>query len=413
MIMKKLYLIFLTALSALVLSWFLPWLYSMLFPVGGSEPFVAYSPVGKCFIVTNNLGDGKSEIHVIAPDGSMGNLITKEERDSLLPQIYFTQLVAAEKLPDSIAGKEVSIPLFKHGQWVFSSHPRDLNKIMPETFLIMESMPERIDLEDPEEVFTLHGKVEFIKISDCSKNESRGKRFDDIFRARGFVYPLRSSSANITTRKPYDEGYLLADGEGKVFHLKMQGGRPYMNPISLPADEKAESVFIMENTDSRELGFVSCESGNFHVIERDGYKVTKLPVGEVNPRREKVSVMKNLFNWIVKISDDRQVRWYALDSDDYSLLGSYGMTGEPSLSQQVASYIFPFTLSFTDINDCYAKPRFKDFSAKALWLGAFLAVVVVAVMLRGRCSRLRITVAVIATLIGGVFIFVPVMIFRD
>ena len=43
--MKKAYTILLVTLSVIVLSWFLHWLYSLMFPVGASVPFIAYSPL--------------------------------------------------------------------------------------------------------------------------------------------------------------------------------------------------------------------------------------------------------------------------------------------------------------------------------------------------------------------------------
>ncbi|MDE6116072.1 MAG: DUF4857 domain-containing protein [Duncaniella sp.] len=144
--MKTAYKIFLTALSIAVLAWFLPWLYSLIFPVGGSDPFVAYSPVTDSFIVSEN-SDGKTGIYEVDNNNTpTGRKFTREERDSLLPQIYFTQLVAHEKLPDTINGIEVSIPIFKHSQWVFNSIPHDVNKKGAEVHLMMESMPARFDI---------------------------------------------------------------------------------------------------------------------------------------------------------------------------------------------------------------------------------------------------------------------------
>lgn len=231
--MKKIYLTLLVALGAFVLPWFLPWLYSIVFPVKADDPFLAYSPVCDSFIVSENLGDGKTEIYSVDKEGRRLATFSKEERDSLLPQIYFNQLAGREALPDSIGGVELSLPALKHGQWVFSSLPRDINKVKPEVFLIMESMPERFDLEDPDAVFTLDGCVEFRRIADGKIDASRSRRFDEVFRRCGFEYPARSLSANITTRKPYDEGYLIADASGKVFHMKMQAGRPYMSEVRL------------------------------------------------------------------------------------------------------------------------------------------------------------------------------------
>ena len=133
--MKRIYRGVLIALGVMVLSWFLPWLYSMVFPSGVSDPFVAWSPVSDCFIVSDNSAEGKTRICSVDALGRPVREYTKEERDSLLPQIYFNQLMARETLPDSLKGKEVTIAGLKHGQWVFSSLPRDINRVMPEVYL--------------------------------------------------------------------------------------------------------------------------------------------------------------------------------------------------------------------------------------------------------------------------------------
>ncbi|MDE6394565.1 MAG: DUF4857 domain-containing protein, partial [Duncaniella sp.] len=335
--MKTAYKVFLIALSILILSWFLPWLYSIVFPAGVSDPFVAYSPVTDSFIISES---GGGDIYAVDADGKrMAPDYTKEERDSLLPHIYYTQLVAQERLPDSIDGKAVSIPEFKHSQWVFSSSPRDLIKVPAKVYMMMESMPARIDLEDPDEVFRLNGQVEFIDIRTNTVNPGRSRRFTDIFGQRGFEYPVKALHANVTTRKPYDEGYLMADNKGDIFHVKMQAGRPYMVRVNKPDSVIAEHLFILENVDTRPLGLVTDADHNLYVLEHEGYRLIPLPVGKVNPETDRISIVKNLFNWVVKIGTSDSSRWVALDSDDYSRLASYAVKYPETTAGIIAGYI--------------------------------------------------------------------------
>ena len=140
--MKKAYSIFLIAAGIIILSWFLPWLYSIIFPASVNDPFIAWSPVNDSFIVSEPAEKGGA-IYAVDELGEASRKYSKEDRDSLLPQIYFNQLVAHDKLPDSIDGKEITIPALKHSQWVFSSLPRDLNKVGAKVYLMMESMPEK------------------------------------------------------------------------------------------------------------------------------------------------------------------------------------------------------------------------------------------------------------------------------
>ena len=413
--MKKAYNILLVVLSIIVLSWFLPWLYSIIFPVGTSDPFLAYSPVSHQFILSETGGEKNPVICAVEADGTIGERrFTKEERDSLLPQIYFTQLMAREQLPDTIDGIELTVPALKHGQWVFSSLPRDINKVQPEVYLMMESMPERLDLEDPKEVFRFRGdEVEFIDMETNSRVDGRTRRFTDIFKERGFKLPVRSSSANITSRKPYDEGYLLADAAGDLYHLKMQAGRPYMMKVRMADSIRAKHVFVMENAETRHLGLMTDENDNLYVIEREGYRICPLAIGKFDPTKERLAVVKTLFNWVVKISDSDGVRWTALDAGDYSHLASYAKTYGTSASQKVASFIFPYELSFTSITDCYAYPRISDLSVKAFILNFVLALILFVVMRRRRKSTGNVVVSSVVTLVFGIFAFIPFMVIKD
>lgn len=400
--------IFLTALCIVILSWFLPWLYAIVFPAASSDPFVAYSPLTDSFIVSE---PGGGAIYAVDGEGNpTGTPITKEVRDSLLPHIYYTQLVARDALPDTIAGKEVSIPVFKHSQWVFSSSPRDINKVLPEVYLMMESMPARIDLEDSDEVFRLDGKVEFIDIATNSVNETRSRRFNDIFNDRGFAYPAKSLSANITTRKPYDEGYIMADNNGDIYHMKMQAGRPYMVKVSKPDTVKARHVFILENVDTRPIGLVTDTDNNLYVLERQGYRLVKLPVGKVNPATDRISIVKNLFNWVVKTSGNNGSRWVAIDADDYSHLASYSTEPVIPKAWEMADWIFPFELSFTSLTDCLAYPRIEFFSWKVIFLN-FVLTLIMFFSPRHR-PVWEHTAMTVATLLFGIYAFITFLIVK-
>lgn len=415
--MKKAYTILLVTLSVIVLSWFLPWLYSLLFPVGASDPFIAYSPISDRMIVSERTGEKESVIYPLDADGvrEEGVVYTKEQRDSLLPQLYFTQLVAREQMPDSINGIEISIPLLKHNSWVFTSSPRDINKRFADVYLIMESMPARIDLEDPTEVFRFRdGRVEFIEMETNQINQARSKRFTEIFNDRGFTLPVKSFSANIKSRKAYDEGYLMVDDNGDIFHMKMQAGRPYMSKVRKPDSIRAAHVFIMENIDKEAIGLMSDETHNLYLIERDGYRLCQLPVGKVDPEKDRFSVVKNLFNIIVRVSNQDGTRWSALDADDYSLLASYAKTSEKSTVAKIGSYIFPYTLSFTSTSDCYATPRIESFSWAAFVLNAMFALVIFIVYRRRTADAIcRPALASLVTLVFGIFAFIPFIIIRN
>lgn len=411
--MKKAYSILLVALSVIILSWFLPWIYSIVFPVGSSDPLVAYSPVSRQLIISETGGDRL--IYTADSLGQpVGDPITREQRDSLLPHLYYTQLMARDQMPDTIDGIEVSMPALKHNQWVFSSLPRDINKVQPEVFLIMESMPKRIDLEDPDQVFRFRdGKVEFIDMAANSVIEGRTKRFTDIFNDRGFTLPVRSFSANITSRKPYDEGYLMVDANNEIYHLRMQAGRPYMVRLRKPDSLRAAHVFVMENIDNRHLGFVTDTENRLYIIEKNGYRIIPLENTRFNPATDRIQVVASLFNFVVKTSGNESSHWDVYDSSDYRPLARYSTNAVTSLSEKVASYIFPFQLSFTSVSDCWAKPRIELLSSHVIFLNISLGLLIFVVLRRRRRKMACACSCAAVTLVFGIFAFIPLFVIKD
>lgn len=351
--MKTAYKIVLAALAVLELAWFIPWLYFLAFPAAASDPFVAYSPVCDDFVITDNSGD-TPVMRTLS-----GRSLTAEQRDSLLPQIFYNQLTARQQMPDSIKGVAMTLPNIRHGSWVFSSRPYDINSVQPRVHMMMESAPARFDLENPKVAFRLDGKTEFINMADNSINPDLSHRFTKAFADKGFTFPAKSLSANITTRKQYDEGYLMADARGDVYHVKMCASRPYVAKAEMPDSVEAAHVFILENMDKTCLGLIADTRGDVYALLRDGYKLAKLPLSGVDPTRDRIMVMADPFCWVVKTSNADGSRWTALSSSDFSLLGTYEHPRQPSTSEEVAKYLLPVRLSITTTDDPRASLRFK------------------------------------------------------
>lgn len=315
------------------------------------------------------------------------------------------------QLPDTINGKALTIPNLKHSQWVFTSLPMDVNKVQPDWHFIMESMPKRVDLEDPTEVFSLdRGKVTFIDIATNETNAKRSQRFTKAFSDKGFAYPAKFYSANITSRKAYDEGYLLVDANGDVFHMKMRAGTPYMAKITMPDSAKAQQAFVLENNDRRMLGLIFDENHNVYALDRDGYKLTKLPLEGIDPARDRISVMASLFNIVFRSRNADEVKWTAIDTDTYDLLGAYTKTYMPSTARKAAQWIFPFSISFSSVDDSYAYPRIGDISSRALVLNFILAIATYVILYRRRQKQSTALICSLCTVILGIYLFIPTII---
>lgn len=411
--------IVLILVSVAVLSWFLPWLYALATPSPAGSPFCAFSPVNGKWIVSRSAPGEKPVIRIldsVAADGSIrGAEITREERDSLVPQMFYKELLAHDALPESIAGKAVSAHELRTHELMLNASSRDVVKAQPGVWMMMESMPVRVDLSDADQVFRFpaEGGIEFVDMATNEVNPTRSARFTKAMERRGFKFPGRDFSANVTSRKAYDEGYLMIDDADKVYHVKQRAGRPYVAPVAMPGGVKASKGFILEEMNRDILGFIIDTENNAYFLEREGYSVMPLPVGKIDPRKENILVMGNLFNFTFRITRGDTTRWIAVERtpEGYSLLGEYTYVAPRTTASVVADYIFPYVLSFTSTSDSLAYPRLGRWSARALWLNIVLALVL-AFAVRRRRGALAWS-GVVLTLVCGVYAFIPFIVLRD
>ncbi len=409
--MKKLSNIFLIVLSTIVLAWFLPWLANFVLPTNAKAPLVYFSPTDKKFVLSKSDEDNKQQYLELNADGSVYKKITKSERDKLLPQVYYTLLAGKDELPDSVCGRDVSVKIFRENSWVFVTNPREINKVEAKVNMMMESMPERLELEDATEVFRMTGDgIEFVDMATNKVLPERSARFTKMMKEEGFSFPASTLAANITSKKPYDEGYLMADASHQLFHVKMQVGRPYVHRVDAAKGINVKHVFVTENVDHRFLGIVTDTDCNMYMLEASTYQMQKLPI-KWNPETQRIVIMANVFNWMVNITDDAAVTSYAIDNNDFSLLGKYQETIGKSRFETAANYVFPFTLSFTSMTDQFVYPRIGWPDGCAFMLLNVVLALVFAFLYR-RCRKVAIAGGV-GTFLFGIFAFIPLILFTD
>lgn len=211
-------------------------------------------------------------------------------------------------------------------------------------------MSGRVDLTMPDDVFRITSKgIEFIGMKTNTVDADKSQLFTEAMVKKGFKFPARRLAGNPTTRKEYDEGYLILDNEGRLFHLKQTKGRPYVRAISLPEGLNAKYLFITEFKDRKTLGFLTDMDNNFYVLNNKTYDVVKTGVPSFNPEEDALSIFGNMFDWTVCVKTADADEYYALDADDYSLIKSISF---PRKSNSIPG------LRFTSSQDKYVKPRF-------------------------------------------------------
>lgn len=168
---------------------------------------------------------------------------------------------------------------------------------------------------------------------------------------KGFRFPALAVAGNPSTRKEYDEGYLLLDASRQLFHLKQVKGRPYVRAIDLPEGVQPEHLFVTEFPSRRTLGFLTDTENGFHVLSKPSYEIVRVGIPGWNPESESLTVIGNMFDWTVRVTGAGADRYYAVDAGrEYRLIDSmvYGSERTPLPG-----------LVFTSYDDGYVKPRFE------------------------------------------------------
>mgnify|MGYP002547977519 CR=1 FL=1 len=388
-------------LAALLLAWLLPWCYAFVFASPSWSPFTLYSCVTHGFASV----DFDRENNVAGRD-LQGNTYTQQQFDSILPTFYYRQLAAEGRFPSEIEGVAVESRDVERTNFMFRTSPGEINRRRPTVYQLLESMPDRIDLEPATDVFRITGEgIEFVDMETNTIDQKKSAAFTKVLRDKGFSFPARVVSGNPSTRKRYDNGYLLLDATGTPFQMKQLCGRPFVRRIERPDSVTFTHAFVTEFPDKRLLGFLGDDRGGIHALEAD-YSLHCLPLHPVDLRRERLIVVGDCFYWTAITERQGFERLTAVNARDYSLAAEHETDFPAPKWEQTRKYLFPFRLVFTASSDKYIKPRLRDFSYLALGLNTLLAAGwAVYSMKKRRCRTIR----VLGILVLGIYLLVPLL----
>ena len=336
----------LLALTIVLLAlWQLPWCYAFFNTPSIHNPFTLYSGVCGDFVAIEH-GDNKEMIGVT----SKGKEYSREETDSLLPFFYVRQLMTDGRLNDTIQGYAVNARDIQMTNFNFRTNAADLNKPTVALYPLLESLSKRVELVMPNDVFRLTDKgIEFVKMAENRVDAEKSELFTQAMLKKGFTFPARTLNGNPTVQKEYDEGYLIVDNAGKLFHLKMMQGRPYVRAIEIPEGLDIKHVFITEFRDHKTLGFIQSMDNQFYVLNNKTYEIFNTGITDCDLGQYNLTIIGNMADWTLWIDKDDTREYYALNAQNYSVI-----------QKMVREFDLPsvFGLHFTDATDYYVYPRF-------------------------------------------------------
>ena len=157
--MKHLAKVFIWTSIVLVAVWIIPWVYRLATLESYSTPFTLYSCVVHDFTALNR-DDGK----FIFTD-TKGN----EYGDEVQPLFYHSVLASKGQLPDTLEGIAVDEATIKKNMSYLTVKPRNFMRNDPPVHLLMESVPVRLELHDPE--YAMVARKDGIAIVTLATNE--------------------------------------------------------------------------------------------------------------------------------------------------------------------------------------------------------------------------------------------------
>lgn len=399
-------LIFITTISL----WMIPSLIKKSTYSPDNYPFVYYSSIMKeiCMVEHGNKEYPLRDLK--------GNTYNTAEFDSLMPLLNYRQLMANGTLPDSLEGIEITPQLLRAKSVMFRFRPREIETPSKKLYTLFESMPKRVGLEMPEDIFRFDSHIEFINAESNEVDQAKSALFEAELKKRGYTYPTQWAIGNPTTRKPYDEGYFSLDHTGKLFHLKMVNGRPFIRDTRVSENLDIAHFSMLESSDKRFYGFLFDKAGHTYILEGgDGkYTPVKLDIPAINLNEDQLLVMGNILYWTVSVTTPTAKEVYALNAQSLERVAEHTLLRQPGLWDKTAHFILPYYFTFESKNSDYIYPRIVFNSAIALLFNLILALVMYLVYLKRLPMKERIfkSLFIVITGIAGLLVVVLLPHFR-
>ena len=348
------------ALGVIVAAWLLPALYDLVFPRTDRMPFVVYSCLDSTFIRFESTGKQVRYVDF------RGQEFTKAEADSLLPLFAFRQLVAEGRLPDSLFGVELTPKKIQQNAFHFKTSPKQLNKPAVGLYTMLESASGRVDLQLPPDVFRLtKDGLEFIDCETNTVSKAKSLSFSRELAKHGFTFPVQLIWGNGSTRKDYDNGFLLTDSGNRLFQLKMVKGAPWVREIKvngegLTVNGKWIQLFTIEPANRALVGLVVDDAHQLYAVRSNG-KLAHIGIDEYDPQTMQITIVGDLMHWTITLYTENDSRYYAVDAQTFEQVACEIVPDpELSTSQRVRKWLLPVRLHFTSWQTQLIRPNINN-----------------------------------------------------
>ncbi len=401
--------ILLAVVITFILSIYLPEIYQSTFKYKIDRPNISYSPIIKDMLISN---PGKSIFKI---KDRKGKQYSRDEYEAIMPQINFAQLVFAGKMPDSINGKAVDVPILRKNLFQSRFEPYRVDGFDYLLHPLIESSSGRVNLEYPNEFFIIKNKMEIIDCRTNKLNEEMTRFFTNALQANGFAFPAKELFGNPTTRKAFDEGYFVVDSKDQFYHVKRVKGKPYCKKINLPENMKIAHFNVHEIPLKEFYGFFVTENNELYLLTFNDYKLIKLNIEDYDYKNSNVKIAGDLFNRTVSVINENKFSVFVFGRD-YKLIDSYKdqVKGKDESAQgKIAAYIFPLSLSLLSDKSMFVNFYFEFFGMKFLILNVLLFLLLILFFWLRKYPIKNNLFPLVLVLVAGIYGLIAVLIIRD
>ncbi len=400
----------------LTASVYLPEIFWNTFKFQSNRPRIAYSPIINDFLISESdeitmrvKGNGFKYVD------RKGNRYTRDDYEAIMPQINFAQLVFSGKMPDSINGLAVDVPLLRKNLIMSSFEPFLIDGFSWKWYPLMESSPGRVNLEFPNEFFNIKKRMEIIDSRTNKTVEKMSQAFTDELIKNGFAFPVKELFGNPTTRKAFDEGYFIIDNKDQFYHLKRVKNKPYCKKIELPAGMKILHFNIHEIPLKEFYGFFVTENSGLYLLTFNDYRIIKLDIEDYDLNNSVLRINGDLFNRNVSVVNDNQFSNFIFNRD-YKLIDKYKgqlLTQKESPQGKIAAYLFPFSLKLLSDKSMFVNFYFSFSNLRFVIINVLLTLCIIFFFWIKKLPLGKNSFPLILILLFGIYGLIAVLVIRD
>ncbi|MFT3757862.1 DUF4857 domain-containing protein [Thauera sp.] len=354
----------LAVLSVLALAKLLPGYVGQVFPRDYETVLIAYS-AGQQRLIFKHYRSGNWSW-----SDEQGNPLSEDEMRAALPFAHLRELERLGQLPAEVAGWRFDPEAAARHGTRMRLMPRQLDKPDFPLYTLMESMPGAKGLQTPPDMFRMADRIEFIDAASNRIDEAKSQRYSLALAEAGFTHPARLVADNASTQKAYDNGALLVDAEGRVFHLWQVHGTPRVLRTGTVLPPSVLAIRVLQ-LPSREYHGIVTLPDQVLFLDWANHAPQRLPLDGHKPATESLSVEETPLHWeFSHTGHETGVRQFVLAGRQLEPLLRHTWhegdadAGKRTLRATVMGFLFPFKLEFQIDERTQHQLYFSTFGAR-------------------------------------------------